>query len=188
MFWSATLLRPNSWTNSLLITVTSIALSCDFYFFKLTQPLIVSTVQLLFTVKEKGGKPDRKPSLWFKKSIQKPPVWELSRLNEIVPSWIRLLVTSLWTSFCVKEIIAARTKLHFVGKCQRKLNSPECLTESPGDNGDECSTYDQNMFSYTPRLHWSQQKRKNQQNFSIRVVNGLNVAKMHTEHLTLLSL
>jgi len=25
------------------------------------QPLIVSTVQLLYTVKEKGGKPDRKP-------------------------------------------------------------------------------------------------------------------------------
>ncbi len=36
------------------------------------------------------------PSLWFKKSIQKPQVWELSRLcsetlNEIVRSWIRLL-------------------------------------------------------------------------------------------------
>jgi hypothetical protein len=25
------------------------------------QPLIVSTVQLLYTVKDKGGKPDRKP-------------------------------------------------------------------------------------------------------------------------------
>jgi hypothetical protein len=25
------------------------------------QPLTVSTVQLLYTVKEKGGKPDRKP-------------------------------------------------------------------------------------------------------------------------------
>jgi hypothetical protein len=33
----------------------------DFYFFKFTQPLIVSTVQLLYTVKEIGGKPDRKP-------------------------------------------------------------------------------------------------------------------------------
>jgi hypothetical protein len=31
------------------------------YFFKLTQPLTVSTVQLLYTVKEKGGKPDRTP-------------------------------------------------------------------------------------------------------------------------------
>jgi hypothetical protein len=30
----------------------------DFYFFKLTQPLTVSTVQLLYTVKENGGKPD----------------------------------------------------------------------------------------------------------------------------------
>jgi hypothetical protein len=27
------------------------------------QPLTVSTVQLLYTVKEKGGKPDRKPHL-----------------------------------------------------------------------------------------------------------------------------
>jgi hypothetical protein len=33
------------------------------------------TVLLLYTVKEKGGKLDRKPpSLWFKKSIQKPKV------------------------------------------------------------------------------------------------------------------
>jgi hypothetical protein len=30
-------------------------------FFKLTQPLSVSTVHLLYTLKEKGGKPDRKP-------------------------------------------------------------------------------------------------------------------------------
>jgi hypothetical protein len=29
----------------------------DFYFFKLTQPLTVFTVQLLYTVKEKEGKP-----------------------------------------------------------------------------------------------------------------------------------
>ena len=35
-------------------SVTSTALPCVFYFFKLTQPLTVS-------VKEKGGKPDRKP-------------------------------------------------------------------------------------------------------------------------------
>jgi hypothetical protein len=32
-----------------------------FCFFKLTQPLTVSTVHLLYTVKEKGEKPDRKP-------------------------------------------------------------------------------------------------------------------------------
>ncbi len=31
------------------------------YFFKLTQPLTVATVQLLYTVKKTGGKPDRKP-------------------------------------------------------------------------------------------------------------------------------
>jgi hypothetical protein len=59
------------------ITVISTALPWDFYFFKLTQPLTVSTVQ--YSEKEKGGKPDRKPyppSLWFKKSIQKPQVWD----------------------------------------------------------------------------------------------------------------
>jgi hypothetical protein len=32
-----------------------------FYFFKLTQPLTVSRVQLLYTAKEKGRKPYRKP-------------------------------------------------------------------------------------------------------------------------------
>ncbi len=31
-----------------------------FYFFKLTQPFTVFTVQLLYSVKEKGGKSDRK--------------------------------------------------------------------------------------------------------------------------------
>ncbi len=36
------------------------ALPLDFYFFKLTQFLTVSTVQSLYTVKEKGEKPDRK--------------------------------------------------------------------------------------------------------------------------------
>ncbi len=41
--------------------VTFTALPSDLYFFKRTQPLTVSTVQLLYTVKEKGGKPDRKP-------------------------------------------------------------------------------------------------------------------------------
>ncbi len=47
--------------------------------------LCISTVRLMYTVKKKGEKPDRKPyppppSIWFKKSIQKPQVWELSRL------------------------------------------------------------------------------------------------------------
>ncbi len=67
---STPILRLNSWTkfrqkseefSSLLFIVTSPALSWDFYFFKLTQPLTVSTVQLMNTVKEKGGKPGRKP-------------------------------------------------------------------------------------------------------------------------------
>ncbi len=47
--------------SSMLFTVTSTALTWDFYFFKLTQPLTVSRIQLLYTVKEKRGKPDRKP-------------------------------------------------------------------------------------------------------------------------------
>jgi hypothetical protein len=34
--------------------------SLSFYFFKLRQPLTVSTVQLLYTVKEKGEKPNNK--------------------------------------------------------------------------------------------------------------------------------
>ncbi len=42
--------------------------SKDFYFSKLTQPLTVSRVRLLYTVKEKGGK-TIPPTLWFKKSI-----------------------------------------------------------------------------------------------------------------------
>ncbi len=40
---------------------TSTALPWNLYFFKLTQPPTVSTVQLLYTVKDKGGKPGRKP-------------------------------------------------------------------------------------------------------------------------------
>jgi hypothetical protein len=39
----------------------STALPRDLYFLKLTKPLTVSRVQLLYTVKEKGGKTDRKP-------------------------------------------------------------------------------------------------------------------------------
>jgi hypothetical protein len=52
---------PEAEFSSLQFTVTSTALPCDFYFFKHTQPLTVSTVQLLYTIKEKGGKPNRKP-------------------------------------------------------------------------------------------------------------------------------
>ncbi len=67
----------------MLFTVTSTALPWDFYFFKLTQPLItVSAVQLMYTVKWKGGKPNRNgyPSPYGLRSMQKPQVWELSRL------------------------------------------------------------------------------------------------------------
>jgi hypothetical protein len=63
--WAWLILRPKSWTkskqkfSSLLFTVTSTALPWDFYFFKLTQPLTVSTVHFLYTVTEQGGKPER---------------------------------------------------------------------------------------------------------------------------------
>ncbi len=68
--WKVCVQRPNSWTNprqksweysSLLFTVTSPDMPWYLYFFKLTQPLTVFTIQLLYTVKEEGGKPDRKP-------------------------------------------------------------------------------------------------------------------------------
>ncbi len=84
--------RPNSWTNidkslkifPMLFTVTSTAaLPWDLYVFKLTQPLTVSTVQLLYTANEKGGKPDRKPyplPYSFRNPCGEPQVWELSRL------------------------------------------------------------------------------------------------------------
>ncbi len=41
--------------------MTSTALPWDFFFFKLTEPLTVSRARLLYTVKEKGGKPGKKP-------------------------------------------------------------------------------------------------------------------------------
>jgi hypothetical protein len=62
--------RPNSWTksrkkpgkvSSLLFTVTSTPHLEILFFFKLAQPFTVFAVQLLYTVKEKGGNPDRKP-------------------------------------------------------------------------------------------------------------------------------
>ncbi len=60
--------RPNSWTKSirgLLFTVTSTALPWDFYFFKLTEPLTVSAIQLLYTIRnlkpENSQDYDKKP-------------------------------------------------------------------------------------------------------------------------------
>jgi hypothetical protein len=60
-FWPKTLQKSYGFS-SLLFTVTSIALPRDFCFFKLMQPLSVSRVQFLYTLKAKGGKPDRKPN------------------------------------------------------------------------------------------------------------------------------
>ncbi len=47
--------RPNSWTKSFLLGIHS-----HLYRFDLTPPLSVSRGQLLYTVNEKGGKPDKK--------------------------------------------------------------------------------------------------------------------------------
>ncbi len=88
--------RPNSWTksrqkslefSSLLFTVSSTALPWDFLFLQnhTTSYDFYSSLSSV-TVHCKG---ERKktwsktapPSLWFKKSIQKPQVWELSRLS-----------------------------------------------------------------------------------------------------------
>jgi hypothetical protein len=61
-------LRPNSWTkcrqksqefSSLLFTVASqVRFALRFLFLQTHETLTVSTVQLLYSVKEKGGKPD----------------------------------------------------------------------------------------------------------------------------------
>ncbi len=63
---------------------SSAALPWDLYFFKLTQPLIVSLVRYcthtLYRRKEENLIENHTPSLWFKNSIQKPQVWELSRI------------------------------------------------------------------------------------------------------------
>ncbi len=114
--------RPNSWTDkspngisSLLIIVTSTALPWDFYFFKLVQPLTVST-------------PYRKPyppSLWFKKYIQKPQFWELSRwcpetsmklyehVHELAFRTILIFMTILVFLFCIDvRICIHRRSLH----------------------------------------------------------------------------
>ncbi len=66
---------PNSWIKSrkvlkvFLLAIRSqlYSFALNFYFFKLTQLLTVSSsVTVLYAVKEKGGKP-YPPSLWFKK-------------------------------------------------------------------------------------------------------------------------
>ncbi len=98
--------NPDKRFPPLLFTVTSTALPWDLHFFKLTQPLTGSTVQLLYTDKEKGRKPDRKPySLSYGLRIHTETsslrtVKIIPRnLNEIVHSWIRLLnkLSHLWS-------------------------------------------------------------------------------------------
>jgi hypothetical protein len=53
--------RPNSWTKSRQFVIHSHlhSFALRFLFLKLAQPPTVSRVQLQYTIKEKGGKPDR---------------------------------------------------------------------------------------------------------------------------------
>ncbi len=88
--------RPNSWTKSFLLGIHS-----HLYRFALTPPLSVSRGQLLYTVNEKGGKPDKKNhtlTVWFNKSIQKPRVWELSRLCPDTSTKLYVHEFGLWTA------------------------------------------------------------------------------------------
>jgi hypothetical protein len=56
----------------------------------------------LYAVKEKGRKPDKKPptppSLWFKKSTQKPQVWELKRLCPETSKKLYVHEFGFWTT------------------------------------------------------------------------------------------
>jgi len=50
------------WTKQTKVSgVVLLAFHNHLYFFKLTPPLTISTLHLLYTVREKGGKPDGKP-------------------------------------------------------------------------------------------------------------------------------
>jgi hypothetical protein len=98
--------NPDKSLNSFLLAIhsqVSTALPWDFYFFKLTQPLTVSTVKFLYTVKEKEGTPDRKPYPFpygLTKSTQKPQGWELS--SSCIETSTKLYVHEFgfWTACC----------------------------------------------------------------------------------------
>ncbi len=65
-----------------------------FLFLKFTQPLKVSRVPLLYTVKEKRGKPDRKTIFTKTSSLRTLKIMPRN-LNEMVCSWIWLQVASI---------------------------------------------------------------------------------------------
>ncbi len=75
------------------------------------QPLTVS-------VKEKGGKPDRKPFPplpygWFKKSIQISHVWELSRLCPETSTWLYVHEFGICSVFAIENLeVQDRSSLH----------------------------------------------------------------------------
>ncbi len=79
--------------SSLLFKVASTALPCDLYFFKITQPL--HPLPLLCTVKEKRGKPGRKPHRLCLRNPYRDIKCESSQDNaqkpQTVSSWIWLL-------------------------------------------------------------------------------------------------
>jgi hypothetical protein len=107
------------------------ALPWDFCLFKLSQPLKVSTVQLLYTVKDNGGKPDKKttpPSFWFKKSTQKPQVWELSRLCPEISTKLYVHEFCFWTDEKTRRLKG----LAWNGRLETSARGPEKDTEGSG--------------------------------------------------------
>ncbi len=86
------------WIFFLVIHSHLYSFAWDFFFFKLAQPLTVSTVHTVHW-KGKRGKTWQKTkhsSLWFKKSIKKPQVWELSRLCPETSTWLYIHEFRFW--------------------------------------------------------------------------------------------
>ncbi len=84
----------------LVIHSHNTALPWDFCFFKLTQPLTVSTVTVHFKGETEENLKEKLYYVWFKKSTQKLQVWKLARWcsetsKKIVLYWIRLLLRSI---------------------------------------------------------------------------------------------
>jgi hypothetical protein len=94
----------------------------DFYFFKLTQPLTVSmcvTVQCKRERRKTWQKPTP-PSLWFRKSIRKSQVWELSRLCPETSKKLYVHEFGSWSSYTVLH--CRRLRMYSRGAYQRKTN------------------------------------------------------------------
>ncbi len=120
------MLKPNSWTKSrqkskeftsLLFTVISLCL--EFFLFLQTHATSYSFYSLVTLhcrgERRKSWKKNISSSLWFKKSIKKPQVWELSRLCPETST--KLYVHEF--GFCIRRILGfpghPYKKIFFVG-------------------------------------------------------------------------